>query len=283
MPLGCAVNVSEGRDLDLVRSIAAEAAGALLDVHSDPDHHRSVLTLGGDADSVEQAARAVVGAAVRAIDLTAHQGVHPRFGAADVVPFSPLDPGAGLDEAIGLRNRFADWAASTLDLPCFLYGPERPLPEVRREAFRTLSPDTGPPTPHPTAGATAVGARHPLVAYNVWIAMSEGRTEDPEGAVELARSVAGAIRSPAVRALGFPMARGAQVSCNLVDLETADLAGLVDTVTHLVDGAGGTVDRLELVGLLPAAALQAVPTRRWAELDLGEERTVEARLAAPVG
>ncbi len=283
MLVECVINVSEGRDLPAVQAIAAEAGGTLLDVHSDADHHRSVLTLGGDPADVEQAARAVVGAAVAAIDLAGHQGVHPRFGAADVVPFVPLDPDDGLDTALSLRARFAAWAGATLAVPCFLYGPERPLPEVRREAFRTLTPDTGPPSPHPTAGATAVGARPPLVAYNLWISMQEGGTADNGGAVELARSVAAAIRSPAVLSLGLPMAEGAQVSCNLVDPLTTDLAALVDAVGHLVGEAGGRVDRLELVGLLPAAMLRTVPPRRWSELSVSEEQTVEARLAAPVG
>lgn len=283
MLVECVVNISEGRDLATVRAIAAEAGGTLLDVHSDADHHRSVLTLGGDVADVEQAARAVVGAAVAAIDLAGHQGVHPRLGAADVVPFVPLDPDDGLDTALSLRARFAAWAGATLAVPCFLYGPERPLPEVRREAFRTLTPDTGPPSPHPTAGATAVGARPPLVAYNIWISMQEGGTADTGGAVELARSVAAAIRSPAVLSLGLPMEAGAQVSCNLVDPLATDLAALVDAVDHLVDEAGGRVDRLELVGLLPAAMLRTVPPRRWSELSVSEGQTVEARLAAPVG
>lgn len=282
----CVINISEGRDVDVIRDIADQAEATLLDVHTDPEHHRSVLTLGGQTDSIEEAARSVMSTAVRRIDLGDHQGVHPRMGVVDVVPFVPLGPTGRIDTAIDARNRLAAWAGSDLELPCFLYGPERSLPDVRREAFRTLDPDTGPSTPHPTAGATAVGARPLLVAYNIWITVSEGSEFDTAGAVGLARGIASSIRSPSVRSLGLAVGSGAQVSCNLIEPHATDVATLFDTVSHLVDEAGGDVERAELVGLVPRELLTGVPSHRWAELDLSEEKTIEGRLASvgvPVG
>jgi len=277
--LECVVNISEGRDPDLVAAVAGAAGSMLLDTHTDPDHHRSVLTLGGEGALVEEAARAVVAGAVGQLDLRGHEGVHPRFGVADVVPFTPL-AGAGADDALAARNRFAGWEGDELGVPCFLYGPERPLPEVRREAFRTLDPDTGPSTPHPTAGATAVGARPLLVAYNIWIAVSDGGIDDPEGALAMAREIAETIRTPTVRSLGLPVGSGAQVSCNLLDAGPGAVAELFDVVGRLVETGGGAVQRGELVGLAPAVVLTGTPTGRWAELDLSEDRTIEARMEA---
>ena len=162
-----------GQRPDTILEIAACAGRALLDVHSDPWHHRSVLTLGGD--DVEAAARAVAAAAVDLLDLSDHEGAHPRLGVVDVVPFVPLPRLGGgrrrgadddLGEALAARDRFARYAADELGVPCFFYGPERSLPEVRRRAFVTEAPDAGPAVPHPSAGAMCVGARPPLVAYN---------------------------------------------------------------------------------------------------------------------
>lgn len=282
----CVVNISEGRDVDLIAEIADRAGTTLLDLHSDPEHHRSVLTLGGETDQVEAAVRSVAETAVERIDLRIHEGAHPRFGAVDVVPFVRLGPTGQIDTAIAARNRFAAWAGSDLQLPCFLYGPERSLPEVRREAFLTLDPDTGPPTPHPTAGATAVGARPLLVAYNIWISVTEASDIDTAAAVGLARAIASSIRSPSLRTLGLAVGNGAQVSCNLIDPHTVSLAGLYDTIVHLATEAGGAVERAELVGLLPNELLAGIPPNRWAELDLSQDRTIEARLESvgvPVG
>jgi glutamate formiminotransferase len=274
----CVANISEGRDVDLIGELADRAGPTLLDIHSDPEHHRSVLTLGGEADAVEAAIRSVAAMAVERIDLGQHQGVHPRLGAVDVVPFVPLGPTGRLDAAVEARNRFAAWAGADLRLPCFLYGPERSLPEVRREAFLTLEPDTGPPTPHPTAGAAAVGARPLLVAYNIWITVTEGSETDAPAAVALARAIASSIRTPTLRSLGLAVGTGAQVSCNLIDPHADSLAVLYDAVGHLAGEAGGTVERAELVGLVPGELLAGIPDRRWAELDLSEDRTIESRL-----
>jgi glutamate formiminotransferase len=274
----CVANLSEGRDVDLIGELADRAGPTLLDIHSDPEHHRSVLTLGGEAEPVEAAVRSVAALAVERIDLRHHQGVHPRLGAVDVVPFVPLGPTGRLDAAVEARNRFAAWAGADLQLPCFLYGPERSLPEVRREAFLTLDPDTGPPALHLTAGAAAVGARALLVAYNIWITVTEGSETDAPAAVALARAIASSIRTPALRSLGLAVGTGAQVSCNLIDPHANSLAVLYDAVAHLAGEAGGTVERAELVGLVPGELLAGIPDRRWAELDLGEDRTIESRL-----
>jgi glutamate formiminotransferase len=276
--LECVINISEGRRSEAVESIAAAAGSSLLDVHTDPWHHRSVLTLAG-AD-VESAARSVARATVEVLDLRDHDGAHPRLGVLDVVPFVPLRHGAGaivsdgavgpslvdLGPAITARNEFAEFVASELEVPCFLYGPERSLPEVRRRAFVTEPPDFGPPVPHPTAGAACVGARGVLVAYNLWLAVDD---------VRLARSIARELRCPEVRALGLELGGRAQVSCNLIAPWAVTPADVFDFVADRT-----LIARAELVGLLPASILSRVPGHRWPELDLGEDRTVEARLAA---
>ena len=263
--LECVVNISEGRDRDLIARLAATAGRALLDVHTDEHHNRSVLTLVG-----EDAPRAVTRAAVAVLDLGRHQGVHPRIGVVDVVPFVPLaDDDAA--SALAARNRFAVWAADELGVPTFLYGPERSLPDVRRGAFTTLRPDHGPATPHPTAGAIAVGARPLLVAYNLWLAAPD---------VGLARRLAAGVRGPAVRALGLPVGGRAQVSLNLIDPATTGPAAVYDLVDRAARSAGNRVVGAELVGLLPEAVLRAVDEERWGALDLAAERSIEARLAA---
>ncbi|HEX4245299.1 MAG TPA: hypothetical protein VHY77_07025 [Acidimicrobiales bacterium] len=269
----CVVNISEGRDASVVEAIASAAEQTLLDVHSDPDHHRSVLTLGGPVDDVVTASRAVVGQACARIDMRAHRGAHPRLGAADVVPFVALD--GPLDEAVSLRDDFARWAGQNLQLPCFLYGPERTLPRVRRDAFRSIDPDTGPLVPHPTAGASAVGARPVLVAYNLWV---EGPEDNMASALVLAQQVARAVRGPAVRSLGFPVGTMAQVSCNLIDPERVGPAQAYDAIAGAVTEWRGAVVRAELVGLVPARVLNAIPGHRHDELDVSQDRTIEAGL-----
>lgn len=256
--LECVVNVSEGRDAVILAALASAAGPDLLDVHTDPHHHRSVFTLLG-----EDAPRAVARVALDRIDLRRHQGVHPRLGAVDVVPFVPL-AGRALDEARRARDDFAVWFAREGGVPCFLYGDERTLPEVRRTAFRSLAPDHGPPEPHPTAGACAVGAREVLVAYNVWIT----------GDLVRAKRIASAVRGPAIRALGLQVGDRVQVSMNLIEPSRCDPAMAYDLVTREADGG---VDGAELVGLLPRAVLLGVPRARWLELDLADERTIEAR------
>jgi glutamate formiminotransferase len=268
------VNISEGRDLETIGAVTAAGGRCVLDIHTDADHNRMVLTMaGGD---LEEAVREVARTTVQLVDLRRHRGVHPRLGALDVVPFTPLDydgnPVGGegdLSGAVAARDRFALWAGRDLALPCFAYGPERSLPEVRKRAFRGLDPDRGPALPHRTAGACAVGARFALVAYNVWLST---------GDVDVARSIAAALRRRAVRALGLSTAGVTQVSCNLVDPMSVGPAEVYDDVDRLARAAGIWVTRAELVGLAPARVVEEAPRVRWRQLDLDPERTVEARL-----
>jgi glutamate formiminotransferase / 5-formyltetrahydrofolate cyclo-ligase len=266
--LECVVNVSEGREPAVLDALAAAAGADLLDLHSDPHHHRSVLTLVG-----EEAVRAVADVALERVDLGRHHGVHPRLGAVDVVPFVPLGR-SDAAEARAAQQRFMDWW-SARGVPCFRYGEDRPLPEVRRRAFRQMLPDAGPSAPHPTAGATAVGVRPVLVAYNVWLI--------GEGALAIAKAIAREIRRPALRAIGLAVGEEAQVSMNLVDPVHLGPAAAYDLVAQRVDGSAIEVRRAELVGLVPAPVLDAVPRHRWSELDLAPERTIESRLEGRAG
>jgi glutamate formiminotransferase len=262
--LECVVNVSEGRDEVVLDGLRSAAGPSMVDMHADRHHNRVVLTLVG-AD-VESAARVVAGVGVHTIDLRSHGGVHPRLGAVDVVPFVPLD-GSTMADAMGARDRFATWAANELGVPCFLYGPERTLPDVRREAFRSLAPDTGAPAPHPTAGAICVGARPVLVAYNLWLV--------PGTDASVASRIAAAVRGPAVRALGLDLEGVAQVSLNLLAWPEVGPAEAYDAVAARAEDAGTSIGHAELVGLLPAAALDAIPAERWSELGLSRRRTIE--------
>lgn len=253
--LECVVNVSEGHDVPRLWAIVAAAGSALLDVHRDEHHNRAVLTLAGDG--VEDAAREVARAAVGVLDLTTHTGAHPRIGVLDVVPFVPLGAST-MDDAIAARDAFAQWLSGELGVPCHLYGPERSLPDLRRQVRALAEPG------HPTAGACAVGARDVLVAYNLWLA---------EADLPAAKAIAAAVRSPAVRALGLQVGSAVQVSCNLIAPDTLGPAEIYDLVA-----AHAAVERAELVGLLPRSVLAAAPPSRWELLDLSEDRTIEARL-----
>jgi glutamate formiminotransferase len=259
--LECVINVSEGRDEASLADLKVAAGPALLDEHQDEWHNRSVFTLAGPA--VESSTRALATAAVGALDLNRHEGVHPRIGVVDVVPFVPL-AGSTFDDALAARDRFAAWAAAELGLPVFLYGPERALPEIRRRAFRDLDPDLGPSSPHPTAGACAVGARHQLVAYNLWLV---------DGDVTRAKQIATELRSDDVRALGLAVGDRVQVSLNLIRPEQFGPAAAFDAVA-----SRAAIARAELVGLLPASALAGIPASRWRDLDVEPSRTIEARL-----
>ena len=266
--LECVVNVSEGRRRDVIAALADSAGPCLLDVHSDGDHNRSVLTLAGPADALSDGVRSLAAAAVARLDLNDHAGVHPRIGVLDVVPWItltgwPLQAGPPAP-ALTARDGFARWAGDRLALPCFLYGPERSLPVLRRQAWISLEPDTGPSEAHPSAGAAAVGARGLLVAYNLWL---------EECNLDLARSIAADLRRPGVRALGLSVGGAVQVSCNLTEPLRLGPAAVFDAVS-----SRAAVARAELVGLLPALVLDATPERRWPELDLDRSRTIEARL-----
>ncbi len=266
--LECVVNISEGRNDAVIDALAAETGAELLDVHRDPDHHRSVLTIAGPGPAVTDSVRRLARAVVASVDLGAHAGAHPRIGALDVVPWVALDgwPVADgrLSLAIEARDGFIRWAAEALDLPCFAYGPERTLPDVRRQAWVTLDPDAGPTQVHPTAGAAAVGARGILVAYNLWLAKPD---------LDLARHIASSLRTPDLRTLALEVGTEVQVSCNLTRPWVVGPATAFDAVAHQAD-----VARAELVGLVPQAVVDAVPRHRWRELNLDPSTTIEARL-----
>jgi glutamate formiminotransferase len=280
--LECVPNVAEGRDTRVLRALARACGNSLLDVHADVDHHRSVFTLAGPGErDAEPAARALARAVVEHVDFTRHEGVHPRVGALDVVRFVALDRSAASD-AVDAAQAFASWAAAELGVPVFLYGDAdragRDLPELRRDAFTTRSPDAGPNAPHPRLGAIAVGARPALVAVNC-----ELTTGDAGIAREIARSVRerdGGL--PGVRALGLWLgSRGhAQVSMNLVDLAATGIQRACQTVRELARAHGSDVARVELVGLAPESAVARLdgPFRTWS--GIGTEQTVEARLRA---
>lgn len=283
--LACVVNMSEGRRGHVLDALAAACGPALLDLHVDPDHHRSVFTLAAaDAGGTEAAVRRLATVAAEDLSLDGHDGVHPRLGAIDVVPFVALAP-TPPDIAVAAARAFARWLGATLHVPAFLYGaadPEgRTLPEVRRDAFTQRAPDAGPREPHPRLGATAVGARPPLVALNVELDRDD---------LALAQLVARAVRErdgglPGVRALGLRLeSRGhAQVSLNLVDLDATGLEPAATAVRHQLEAAGARVGRVELVGLLPAAALAACSAKFLEWSGLSADQTIEARAARAAG
>jgi glutamate formiminotransferase len=279
--LVCPANVSEGRRPALVESITLAAGHPgveVIDAHSDPDHNRSVLTLAGRAGALVDGVVAAASKAAQLIHLPAHEGVHPRFGAIDVVPFVPAGPDpSGMATAVSAAREAARRIATEVGIPCFLYeeaGWGRSLPEVRRRAFAGLGPDFGGPGPHPSAGATAVGARGPLVAYNVDL---------DTHALALARHIAASIRErdgglPHVRALGLALpSRGiVQVSANLLRPTVTTIGAVFDAVAALAAAGGVDVRGSEIVGLIPQAALPA----STAHLLLREApRTLEAELA----
>jgi glutamate formiminotransferase len=266
--LECAVNISEGRHPEALAELSAAAGPCLLDRHTDAAHHRTVFTLAGPLEALRQGVAALATAAVQRLDLAGHAGAHPRIGVLDVVPWVPfqgwpLQPGP-LGPALAERDRFAAWSATTLGLPCFLYGPDRSLPEIRRRAWRDLLPDTGPPSPHPTAGAAAVGARPELVAYNLWL-------EEPD--LGLARAIASRLRGPNLRTLGLAVGGPVQVSCNLIAPSATGIETVYDAVA-----AQAKVARAELVGLVRRGLLDQIPAERHLELGLDEADTIEARL-----
>jgi len=258
--LECVINISEGKDPEKL-GLLAEALGAeLLDLHSDADHNRSVFTLAG-TDS----ARVLTREAFNLFNIGNHAGVHPRVGIVDVVPFVALESST-FEDALRARNEFAHFAADELGVPCFVYGPERTLPYIRKHAFIDLLPDFGPAMPHPTAGAICVGARPILIAYNIWL---------KDSTLEIAKQISARLRSDSVRTLGLQVGSSAQVSMNLIDYAATGPQQVYDNIAQHAQ-----IDRAELVGLVPARALADIPRSRWNELDLSAEKTIESAMAA---
>ena len=265
----CVPNFSEGRRQDVIDAIcdalASEPAARLVYRQADAEHHRLDTTVVGDPDAVRRSALAGAAKAVELIDMTHHAGGHPRMGAADVIPFVPLS-GISMEEVVELARAFAKELAETLEIPVYLYdraalSPERvSLAEVRRGEFEGLRdavalgerlPDFGP---HEIgrAGATAVGARKPLVAFNLYLT----GTEDAAKAIAMTiRESSGGL--PAVRAIGFAVPeRGCvTVSMNLVDFEVTGPRTAFDAVESLAAERRMRVLSSEIVGLVPRAAL----------------------------
>lgn len=294
-PIQCVPNVSEGRRPEVVARIAAAAASVpgarLLDVSSDPDHNRSVLTLAGTAADLRAALLALYEVALREIDLARHEGVHPRVGAVDVVPFVPLGD-TPMEEAVAAAEALASEVADRFGLPVFLYEkaarrPERRLlADVRRGGFEGLpakmadpawTPDFGPSRVHPTAGATVIGARFFLIAFNAVL-------DTPDVAV--ARAVAKRVRESggglaAVRAMGVHLAsRGrAQVSMNLVDFRRTSILTALNRVREEAAALGASVEETELIGLLPEEAAAGVVRESLRLPGFAADRVLERRLS----
>lgn len=267
--LECVPNVSEGRDPTVIRRLAeaGQLGGAeLRDVHSDPDHHRSVFTFIGSAELVERSVLELARLTVRLIDLTHHRGVHPRVGAIDVIPFVPLR-GSSMRDAIAAAHRVGLLLAAECDVPVFFYGEaaarraRRELPAVRRGGFEQLAerlchpgwrPDAGPSARHPTAGVAIVGARGPLIAFNAVL-------ESPD--TGLATAIARGIREssgglPAVQAMGVELAsrKLVQVSMNLLDYQRTSPRAVAERIEAEAARRGVAVREYELVGCAPADA-----------------------------
>ncbi|MET1001057.1 MAG: glutamate formiminotransferase [Acidimicrobiia bacterium] len=281
--LECVANVSEGRDPNLLAALVTACGPGLLDLHADADHHRSVFTIAGPGTrDAETTARHLARAVAANVSLAGHEGVHPRFGALDVVPFVALGGSAAERHIATLAARaFARWWADTFAVPVFCYDDAdakgRDLPHARLHAFKGRTPDFGPAEPHPMLGATAVGARAPLVAVNCMLV-----TRD----IEVARRIAATVRArndglPGVRALGFILEteQRAQVSMNLTDLPQTGIQEACLHVRELARAESTDVARVELVGLVPRAELDRCSDDFLAWSGLDTEVTIESRLA----
>lgn len=285
----CVPNVSEGRDRRIIDRIADAVRSVrgvtLADIHVDPDHHRSVLTFLGPPDDVEAAALALAGATLAAIDMRTHRGVHPRIGALDVLPFVPLRA-TTMGEAVALAHRAGKTLGARFALPVYFYGEaalrpdRRGLPEIRRGGYEALEkrladpsfvPDAGPARFNSRSGATAVGARGILVAYNVWLGSDDLRT---------ARAIAKTLRGPGLQAMGVPLpSRGVvQVSMNLLDYRKIPLPQLFDRVRSEATRLGVAVRQGELVGLAPREAFAGEPPESAGLIDFTPEKVLETHL-----
>jgi glutamate formiminotransferase len=295
----CVPNFSEGRRAEVIEEIVTSIGQidgvTVLDSSRDETHNRSVVTFAGEAQSVVRAATAAVGRAVQLIDMEQHAGAHPRIGAVDVMPFVPLG-GTRLEECIDLARRFGEQIAMRFDIPVYLYGeaalrPERRrLADVRRGQYEGLkaeiganperAPDYGPPRMHPRGGAIAVGARKPLIAFNVNLA-----TDD----LAVAKRIAHTIREssgglPAIQAMGVLLEnpgqkRYAQVSMNLVDWERTGISTAVREIRRLALEAGTDIDHCELIGLAPTGALLEVAADALGLRDFSPDQALELRIA----
>jgi glutamate formiminotransferase / 5-formyltetrahydrofolate cyclo-ligase len=266
-------NISEGRRTDLIERCAAAvravAGVQLLDHSSDASHNRSVFTLVGDREPIKAATLALFEEALAHIDLQSHRGEHPRLGAVDVVPFVPIE-GVTMAECVALARDVAAEAAERFSLPVYLYEEaastpaRRNLEDIRRGEFEGLAakmaspewaPDYGPASPHPTAGASVIGARMPLIAYNINLNTDR---------LDVARKIAAAVRHSSgglryVKAMGVKVEDRnlAQVSMNLTNYEKTPIFRVFDLVRREAARYGVSILESEIVGLVPSAALMA--------------------------
>lgn len=289
LPLESVPNFSEGRDRATIDAIGAalSARAQLLDVHADADHNRSVFTLVGTEEELAGALVEGIAVAKERIDLRAHDGAHPRIGAADVVPIVPLVPG-DLERARAAAPRIGERIGSELGLPVFLYAPPGRGPAFYRRGGPAglqaridageLAPDFGPSSLHPSAGGVILGARRPLIAFNVNL----------RGELAAARAIAAVVREkgggfPGVRALGLDLPRAGlvQVSMNVEDWEAAALHEIVGRIVAEADAHGAEVVGSELVGLMPAGAAAAAAGAMLRISGFDASRVLELRLLEP--
>jgi len=296
----CVLNFSEGRDQDRIQAIAGILSSVpgvhLLGCSSDADHHRSVLTFLGPPEAVLEGALSVFEEAILHIDLNHHKGVHPRIGAVDVVPFVPIRK-VNMRDCVQLAHQFGKAVSESHCVPAFLYGEaalrreRRELANIRREQFEGLhkmlsedpgkAPDFGPPRPHPTAGACAVGARELLIAFNIYLNTAEA---------EVAQEVARAVREssgglPYVRALGFLIeGRGqVQVSMNLTNFKATSIYRVFEEVSCEAVGRGALITGSEIVGFVPRDALEAGDYRTLMIEDYSPSLILEERYCQVTG
>lgn len=284
MIIECVPNFSEGCDRDVIaaieRAVTLVPGALLLDSTSDVDHNRTVLTFAGEPQPVAEGALAAVAQAVARINLTKHEGVHPRLGAADVVPFVPVEH-ATLDDCVAVAHQTGELIWSELRVPVYFYEAAARRPEcarlenVRKGARAGLAPDIGD-HPHPTAGCCVVGAREFLVAWNIVLA---------SGDLTAARAIASEIREsggglPAVKALGLALpSRGkVQVSINLTDYRRTPLHVVFHEVARRCSERGIRVEGCELIGMIPEAVLNAAAGHDLRWLNMRPELVLEGRL-----
>jgi glutamate formiminotransferase len=295
MLIECVPNFSEGRRRDvcdaIIAAVQAVPGARFLDLEMDPDHNRSVLTFVGAPAPVAEAAFAAARVAVARIDLNVHEGRHPRMGAVDVIPFIPIRD-VTMDDAVRTSREVGARLGAELKLPVFLYEssatrPDRKnLAEIRKPQFEGLRdligkdpgrvPDFGPNAIHPSAGCVAVGARPPLIAYNIDLDSADEK---------LAKRIAKKIRErdgglPAIKALGLFIAEraGAQVSINVCDFTRTSLETVYAAVEREAAAAGAGIKSSEIVGLCPAAALPPGAIERLKLARFRDEQVIENRL-----
>ena len=293
----CVPNISEGRRplviAQIVEAVRRVPGARLLDWSSDTAHNRSVLTLAGDAAALKAAVLVLFEHSVAAIDLRTHSGEHPRLGAVDVVPFVPIE-GVTMDDCVAVAKDTARSVAERFEVPVYLYeeassNPLRKnLEDIRRGEFEGLpakmasdgwTPDFGPLTPHPTAGASVIGARMPLIAYNINLNTDR---------LEVAKKIAAAVRFSSggfrfVKAMGITLADRniVQVSMNLTNFEKTPILRVFEAVKREADRYGVSVLESEIVGLVPAAAMLDVAVSTLQLTAFSRDQVLENKLREP--